>query len=210
MSRKEKAFELDTGYNVIVTGRNVQVTEAMKGYAIEKVSKLERFANRIIDVIVTMDIQKLEHRVDIVMTVTHTLIKSRASSENMYASIDKAVDKMHSQLQKYKTRLQDHHAKGLAVVDMKVNVLRGPIDEVTEVNDEIEEENSKALEQSYKLHEIVAEETMPLKILTYDEAVMKMELANDEPFMIFRHEQDQKIKVIYRRKDGNYGIIEPE
>lgn len=210
-TKKEKAAQFaDDAYTIHVTGRNVMVTDAMKDYAIEKVSKIERFSNRIIDVQITMDIQKVEHRVDITMKVGHTLIRSHAGGEDMYACIDKAVDKLESQLRRYKTKLQDHHARPLEMVDMRVNVYRAPKElEVDEVNDAIEEETARRLEEEFKPHEIVAEETMPLKQLTVDEAIMKMDLSGDW-FLLFRNEADHKLNLIYRRNDGNYGLVHPE
>ncbi len=211
MNRKTKALQFaNEEYNIAVTGRHVEITDSMKDYAIEKVSKIERFSQRIIDVIVTMDIQKLEHRVDIVLRVDHTKIKASASSDDMYASIDKAVDKLSEQLRRYKSKLNDHHAKGGKVVEMNVNVFKAPrAEELLDVNEDIEEENRRRLEAAYHPHQIVAKETRPLKTLTNDEALMKMELSRDV-FLVFRSEEDRKLKVMYRRTDGDYGVIEPE
>lgn len=210
-TRKERAAQFaDEGYKVHVTGRNVMVTEAMKNYALEKMAKLQRIMDRIIDVHVIMDIQKIEHRVDIIMKVGHLLIKSHAVGDDMYASIDKAIDKLQRQLRRYKRKVQDHTARPLEVIDMRVNVYRAPQDvEVDEVNDAIEEENRRRIETELRPHEVVANETMPLKSLTLDEAIMKMDLSGDK-FLIFRNEIDRKLKVIYRRSDGNYGLVHPE
>ena len=209
MKGKAKAAEfLDEGYKIHVTGRDVLVTEAMKNYAIEKISKIERFSSRIIDVVVTMDIQKLDHRVDIVLKVDHIKIKSQAASTDMYASIDRAVEKIENQLRKYKSRIQEHTAKGLNVIDLKVNVLKRPEEqELLDINLDIEEENRQHLVKDYTSHQIVSQETRPLKTLSIDEAVMKIELSADT-FLIFRAEEDKKLKVIYRRKDNHFGIIE--
>ena len=208
MSRKSKAAEfVDEGHTITVTGRNLLVTNAMKDYALEKLGKIERFSDRIIEIALTMDIQKLNHRVDIVMKVDHMVIKSEATSEDMYASIDKASSKLQRQLIRYRQRIQDHTAKKLAVIDMKVNILR--VGEIDEVNDEIESENSRRLIDSYGPHQIVSQEVHPLKRLTCDEAVMKMDLSGDA-FLIFKSEEDHRVKVMYRRNDGNYGVIEVE
>lgn len=209
MKGKAKAAEfVDEGYKIHVTGRDVLVTEAMKNYAIEKISKIERFSSRIIDVVVTMDIQKLDHRVDIVLKVDHIKIKSQAASTDMYASIDRAVEKIENQLRKYKSRIQEHTAKGLSVIDLKVNVLKRPEEqELLDINLDIEEENRQDLVKNYTSHQIVSQETRPLKTLSIDEAVMKIELSADT-FLIFRAEEDKKLKVIYRRKDHHFGIIE--
>lgn len=211
MSRKSKAAEfVDEVYNISVTGRNVMVTDAMKDYAIEKVSKIEKFSNRIIDVLITMDVQKLNHRVDIVLKVNTIKIKSQADSDNMYTSIDLAVHKLETQLLKYKDKLQDHQAKGVASIDMNVNVLRStPDQEVIDVNYDIEDENRRRLEDRYRPHRIVSKDRLPLKTLTDGEALMKMDLSGDV-FLIYRGEEDLKLKVMYRRKDGDFGVIEPQ
>lgn len=218
MSRKTRAAEfIEEGYQIDVTGRNVQVTEPMKAYAMEKILKIERFNIRIIDVNVTMDIQKLDHRVDIVLKVDRIKIKSHANSGDMYASVDMAVDKLQSQLRKYKDRIRDHQAKHTSTIDMNVNVLRRreEFDEeeiefdLKKINGNIEEQLNESLIASYRPHEIVKKETLPLRVLTNQEAVMRMELSGDA-FLIFRCEEDKKLKVMYRRKDGNFGVIETE
>lgn len=207
MNRKDKALEfVDVAYNIQITGRHVQITESMKDYAIEKISKIERFMNRIIDVNVIMDIQKLDHRVEIILKAGNIKISSKASTTDMYVSIDQAVHKLETQILRYKSKLQDHHAKGHAVLNMAVNVLTPQ-----EIEEDLsfDEELGKDLDfNRFKPHRVVKQETRPLKILTYDEAVMKMELSGDM-FMIFKNEADQKLKIIYRRKDENYGVIEP-
>lgn len=211
MSRRSKAAEfLEDVYNISVTGRHVVVTDAMKDYVIEKISKIERFSDRIIDAVVTMDVQKLEQRVDIVLKVNHLKIKSHAVSDDMYTSIDKAVHKLETQLLRYKDKLQDHQTKGVAAIDMKVNVLRSAsVDELVELNDEIESETRNRLMDKYIPHKIVSKTTRPLKTLTDGEAIMKMDLSGD-PFLIYRCEENRSLKVIYRRKDGDFGVIEPE
>lgn len=213
MKRKEKIAEFaNEGYTISVTGRHVLVTDAMKDYVIEKISKMERYSSRILEFVVTMDIQKLEHRVDIVAKVNHLTIRSSASCDDMYVSIDQAVDKLETQFLKYKDKLQDHQHRALSYVDMNVNVIKPIRDgDLSEINEEIDDENKRYLEQKYKPHHIVAQETHPLKTLDYDEAVLKMELSGDA-FLVFRCLEDQelKLKIIYRRSDGNYGILEPE
>jgi putative sigma-54 modulation protein len=212
MSHKSKAAEfVNEGYDIHVTGRHVLVTGAMKDYAIDKIAKLDKFSQRIIDVQVTMDIQKLEHRVDIIMKVDNILIKASGLSNDMYASIDKAVDKIKEQIRRYKSRIQDHQAKKIITYDMKVNVYKAPEfdEEVKELNAEIENEARQELIEKYRPHEIVSDETIPLKVLTNGEAIMKMELSG-EPFLLFISEVDRKLKLIYRREDKHFGIMEPE
>jgi putative sigma-54 modulation protein len=157
-----------------------------------------------------MDIQKLSHRVDIIMKVGDTTIKSHAETTDMYASIDMAVHKIEAQLRRYKTRLEDHHAKGVPAIDMVVNVIEPyRTGEVVEINEMIEEENRRKMEDSLLPHKVISQEKYSIKRLNQEEAIMKMELSL-APFLIFLGEEDQKLKVIYRREDDNFGIVEVE
>lgn len=211
MSRKSKALEfIQEGYNVNVIGRNLAVTDALKDYVLEKVSKLDRFGARIIDLFITMEVQKIDHKVDIVLKVYDTKIKCSATSDNMYASIDKAVDKLENQFRKYKTKLQNHHMPREDIEDMIVKIFKSSEDDnTTEANLDIEEENNLQIFNQFKPGELVKEETRKLKTLTVDEALTKIELSGDS-FLIFRREDDRKICVMYRRKDGHFGLIEAD
>lgn len=200
-------FAGEEGYRITIFGKNVLVTEAMKNYAIEKLSKIERFHTHIMDVHIIMDIQKLEHSVSIILKFEHFTIKVQATSSDMYASIDKAIERLRTQISRWKDRIQEHNKKKIPIIDMQVNVIHRPYNEVEEFNLEIEHENKKG--HSFHAHKIIGKETLPLKKLTAEEAVMKIELSGDD-FLIFKGEEDQKLKVIYRRPDGNYGIVETE
>lgn len=211
MSRKTKAAEfVREGYNVTVTGRHVLITDSMKDYALEKLTKIERFTDRVIDVAITMDIQKIDHRVDILIKVGHLTIKSQADTDNMYASIDKAVDKIQAQLRKYKQRLQDHQAHSHEEVEMMVNVLQSPEEEdLSIINDEIEAETYRRNHDQYRTPKVRKQETRPLKTISNSEAIMKLDLSGDK-FLVFRDEGTRKICVMYRRTDGDFGVIQTE
>lgn len=198
----------ESAYRVEIVGRHVQVTEAMKNYALEKISKIERFHPHVLDVHVVMDIQKLEHSVSIVIHFSHTKIKVHASSNDMYTSVDKAVDKLRMLLRRWKDKIQDHHAKSRSIVDMQVNVLERPYDELEEFNGDIAAANEKQSSESW-LPKVIGTSTRPLKTLTQQEAVMKIELSGDQ-FLIYRDEASRKLQILYRRKDGNYGLIQVE
>lgn len=202
MNRKAKALEfVDAEYNIQITGRHLQVTESMKDYAREKISKIERFNHRISEINVIMDVQKLDHRVEIIVKTGNLKMKSSASTSDMYASIDKAVEKLEAQVLRYKSKMQDHHAKTHPAVDMTIDVIQPQQDD-----EEIEELDH--IKTPFKPYHVVQQEVISVKTLTFDEAIFKMEFS-DAPFMIFKNEADQKLKIIYRNKDGNYGIIEP-
>ncbi len=208
MVDKRKFEEAEAqGYNINITGRNVSVTEAMKNYAWEKIEKLDRFHTHIMEVQITLDIQKIEHQCVIVMKWNHFKVKVQASSTDMYVSIDKAIDRMQTKLRRWKKRIQMHHHKGVPATDLRVNVLQRPYDEVDEINEEIEDARRKEMEATLLPPKVIGKDVCILKELTVQEALMKMELSED-PFLIFRDESDRFLKVIYRRSDGNFGVIE--
>ena len=197
------------GYTINIVGKHFELTDAIRSYVWEKLSKIERVADQIIEVIVTLDTQKLEHSCSIFMNFIHFHIKVQASTDNIYSAIDRATDKLIKLIRRYKTKMQSHRAKDVSTVDIHVNVIKPLKDDLKAINDEIEAENAYREENRYKLHSVVAKEKMPLRTLTEDEAVMKMEIA-DDPFLIYRSEEDQKLKVIYRRGDENYGLVQIE
>lgn len=193
-------------YPIHIMGRHIEVTDPMKDYAIEKLTKIERFGGKVIDATIVMDIQKHIHTVDFIINVNNIKIKVSGSTRDMYSAIDQAIDRLVGKLSRYLEKIHEHHNKGVSVIDMHVNVIhRDPLDEI---NDQIEEENLKQAESSLNPGEVVSKETRALKTLTQPEAVMKMELS-EEPFIVYRCEVDRKLKVIYRREeDRNYAIIQ--
>ena len=194
-------------YPIHVTGRHLHVTDAMKNYATQKVSKLERIAPRILDVHVIMDVQKIDNRVDIILKYANTIIKSHAATTDMYASVDMAVHKLEAQLRKYLSRIHDYYAKGHEEREIEEKIYLAELDEF-DLNDQIEKELAKQ-EQFVVTGKILRTEKQPLKILSSEEAIMKINLSR-APVMVYRDEASRKLRVIYRREDGNYGIIEPE
>jgi putative sigma-54 modulation protein len=195
------------GYTLYVLGKHFEITDAIRNYVWEKLSRIERIADHIIDVHVVLDAQKLEKTCSILMNFIRFQIKVQVGKDNMYEAIDKAVDRVTRLIRRYKTKLQSYRNKDLSTVDIHVNVIQALKDDLSAINDEIEAESVKREEDKYKLHRVVAKETMSLKTLTQDEAIMKMEITSD-PFLIFKSEEDHKIKVIYRREDDNYGLVQ--
>lgn len=207
MVDKEKFAEEEAlGYNIYIIGKNIQLTDPMRKHIWDKLVKIERFHNHIMDVHVTLEIQKVEHVCVIVCFFNHFKVKVEARSTDMYASIDRAIQKLQFLFRKWKGKIQDYHNRPMKMVDMSVNVYRRPpMDPTEEVNQAIEAENLK----NWMAGKILATESQVLKTLTLEEAIMKMELSQD-PFMLFRDESDKKLKLIYRREDEHYGVVQAE
>jgi len=205
---KNAKFETE-GYTIYVKAKNFVLTDAIRDYVFEKLDRIERFSKDVLDIDVTLDVQKLEHSANILMNFLHFQIRAHASTDTVYSAIDKAVDRLVRMIKKYKGQLEDHRATNMGTIDLNVNVLQPQRDEVAAINDDIEAENWKRDNEPFRIHEVVAKDVIQVRMLTQDEAVMDMELSGRD-FMIYKCEEDQKLKVIYRREDENFGLIEVE
>lgn len=185
-----------------VIGKNVEITPAIREQIEGKLKKLEPLIPDMIDVKVCLGIQKLEHSVDIGVKFSHFRLNVRAVTENMYLAIDKAFERLSKKCLKWKSRIQDHHGRKISVKEMEISVLERSEEEG------VGKESEETLSQ-YTVPKVIKKKKRPLKVLTIEEAVMKMELSDDH-FKVYRSEEDQKLKVIYRRRDGSYGVISAE
>jgi putative sigma-54 modulation protein len=193
-------------YPIQIVGKHLLITEAMRSYVFGKLDKVKRLSQNITDIHVTLEVHKLIHSCTFLVNFGHVHIKISADTEDIYSAIDKALDRVCRLMRKYKEKLHSHRWKDITTVDIHVNVIQPLEDDVRAINDEIEAVNVEKSQGQYGMHSIVAKETVPLKTLTRDEAVMKMEFSG-EPFLLFRSEEEQIIQLIYRRADENYGLV---
>jgi putative sigma-54 modulation protein len=195
-------------FNVQIFCKGIELTNPIRDYVMEKIHKIERLTDNIIQVIVRIEKQRLDHSVTLDLKFSSFKIFVHGKTVDMYSAIDRAFEKLEHKMRKWKDRIQDHQAKKTAAIDMKVHVLKAPADEVQDYNVAIKEQRQEELEKIYFPPEVVKTKTRPLKVLSLEEAIMKMELSGDH-FLLFKAEEDQMLKVIYRRRDGSYGVIIP-
>jgi putative sigma-54 modulation protein len=204
---KADEFKTEERLKVTVTGKGLEVTPAIKQHIYERLEKIEDITPHLIEAHIYLGIQKTEHRCEILYTFSHFQVRAEARSTDLYASIEQAHARLKTKLKKWKSKILDYHKKTPKMSELPVSILSQKKNEVEEINAEIEEENLSLLMEMQAPHHIVAETTRPLKTLTTSEAIMKMELSND-PFMVFKGEEDLKLKAIYLRRDENFGLIE--
>ncbi|MDH4101306.1 MAG: ribosome-associated translation inhibitor RaiA [Nitrospirota bacterium] len=173
--------------HVVVTGKNIDVTAALKSYAEEKVRKVEKYLHNVSEAVVMLSCEKYRHIAEVSIKVNGVLIQGKESTEEMYSSIDKVMDKIERQVRKYKEKLSNHKFKGEKRPE--------PVGEASEAA--TEEETPK----------IIKTKRFDIKPMTAEEAVMQMDL-QDKNFFVFLSAKDQQVNVIYRRDDGNVGLIE--
>ena len=169
-----------------VSGKNFNVTKALKDYAEKKVGKLERFFDTQVEAQVTLSVEKDRHIVEVTMPINGMLLRGETATNDMYSSIDLVVDKLEKQIGKYKTKI----AKSIRKNPFKYN--------------NIEQDAAEDVEPK-----IVKVKRFPLKPMDLDEAVMQMELLGHD-FFVFSNAETDQVNVVYKRRDGNYGLIEPE
>jgi len=177
-----------------VTGRHVSATEPIKDYAIKKVEGLHLDYPRIIEAQVILDVQKYRHIAEVVLhCANHITIEASSESMDLYAAIDEVMGKIAQQMRKYKTRIMRQHRPRHGEVK----------------NFEEKTLNLEAFEEQAEAQPTVIEtEKYPVKPMFVDEAVLQMQVSNQE-FLVFTNAQTDKINVLYRRKDKGLGLIEP-
>ncbi len=195
-------------YNLHLVGKHIEVTEGIRQHILDKLSKIEKLTDSIIEVRISIEVEKkIHHNVTISMHYAHTDISAHASTSDLYASIDKVVDRLKRKVSQWKEKLVAHHHRGAKTEEVEVAAYEAF--NIDDINDAIEEENAKKSEERFSLPKISKIKKLLIKTLRLDEAMMKMELSDDN-FLLYRSEEDQKMKVIYRRRDGSYGVIAPE
>jgi len=169
---------------LIVTGRHLDLDDDIRLYAEKKVSKAETYFDRIIEAHVLLSAEKHRRIAEITLNAKGVTFHAQEVTENIYASIDGVVEKIDTQIRRYKEKLQDrkHHSKELAPSV---------------------EEDSEAEPRIIKVNKFAP------KPMTPDEAVMQMLLLDDD-FLMFSNSQTNQVNLVYRRRDGNYGWIEPD
>jgi len=179
-----------------VTGRHVAVTDAILDYARKKVESLHLDYPRIIDAQVILDVEKYRHIAEVVLHCNnHITIDASAETSDLYASIDEAVGKIAQQMRKHKTKIMRQHRPRRAQARM--------IEEQI-IADEVAPEPDVEAEPL-----VVRTEKYQVKPMFVDEAVLQLQMNTSQQFVVFLNAKTEKVNVLYRRKQGNFGVIEP-
>ena len=172
---------------ITVYGKNIDVTAGMKSMLEKKMSKLDKYFNPDVEATATMSTQKGKHILEVTIPINGTILRAEEATEDMYASIDLAVDKLEGQLRKHKTKLEkkmkDH-------ASIRINFA------------------SVVEEPKFEEPTVVKTKRFPIKPMSPDEASLQMDLLGHN-FYVFLNSESDEVNVVYKRKDGNYGLIEP-
>jgi putative sigma-54 modulation protein len=182
-------------------GRNVEVTDAMRTYAEEKLEKLGRFSEHIVDAKVVMSYAAdgnpaLPAKVEVQLNLPHGIVRAEESGQDTYAATDMVVEKLERQLKRFKERKLTKRGKEPVMNEDGLPPL--PLEGNLPPQEPAEEESG----------EIVRVKRHVMRPMSPEDAALQME-ALGHSFFVFRNMESDDINVIYLRFDGNYGLIEP-
>lgn len=190
---------------VIITGRHVSITDAMRLHAEKKVQSLHLDYPRIMEARVILDVESgIRHRAEIVLhCANHITIEASSVTADMYASIDETMAKIARRMRKFKTRmLKSHRPRKRGHEGSKMIS-----DHVVEENPSLVSPPPLAQDEGSML--VIHRGPAKVKTLTEDEAIEDLEV-NERAFVVFLNEETKRLSILYRKEDGDYAIQEPE
>ncbi len=170
-----------------VKGRNLEITPALRAYAEEKLSRLTRYLEHIVTMHVGLSVAKHRQIAEVTLHVRDLTIRAEVESDDLYSSIDLVAEKLERQILRYKDRIMAHATRGGN---------RGG-------------SASGAAAVAEDEPRVVKTKRFAVKPAAVDEAILQMDLLGHN-FYVFRNAATEEVNVLYRRRDGHYGLIEPE
>lgn len=175
--------------NIIVSGKNLDVSDALKSYTESKLSKLDRHFDKEPNAKVVMSVDHGKHITEATLYVDSLLIRAVDESDDMYQAIDNVLVKLERQITKNKSKLYDK----IKHKNLKTSVDYEEIPEILET----------------KKSKLVRTKKFNIKPMNVEEAILQMELLG-HTFFVFKDDQTMETCVVYKRHDGHYGLIEEE
>lgn len=170
-----------------LVGKNVEITEGLRESVNKKLSKLDKFFKEEVNANVLLEVQKGIHKVEVTIPFNGGILRSEEANDDMYKSIDLIIDKLERQIRKQKTKLQK-----------KLYEEFWDFEAIRDYDYEDSEEPR-----------IVRTKRFAMKPMVAEEAVLQMELLGHD-FFVYMDADSSEVNVVYKRKDGDYGLIEPE
>ena len=173
----------------IIRGKNITVSQGLKTAVEDKLGKLERYFTPDTEVHVTLSVEKERQKIEVTIPVKGNIIRSEQSSTDMYVSIDLVEEIIERQIRRYKKKLIDKKQSALAFSQAF-----------------IEDEEDTSYEDDIQ---IVKTKKFAMKPVNPEEACLQMEMLG-HTFFVFLNSETEQVNVVYKRKNGTYGLIEPE
>ena len=175
----------------VITGRNMEVSEGLRQYVEKKFSKLDYYFTDDTEIHVTLSKQRGDEKVEVTIPMRGTTVHAEETSQDMYLTIDLLQDIIERQLRRNRKKLIDRRQSAESVSNLFLE---------NQKDEEFEEE---------KEIKIVRTKKFAMKPMDPEEACFQMEMSG-HTFYVFLNSDTDEVNVVYKRKDGNYGLIEPE
>lgn len=172
---------------IIVRGKNLEITPALKEYVVKRTNKVTKYFDTPGEITAILAVEKGRHIIELTVPINGMILRGEEATADMYTSIDLVVDKIEKQIEKYKTKISRR---------LKAGVFKGELLANTSSPD------------TEELH-VVKTKRFAVKPMDIEEAILQMNLVNHD-FYVFSNAQTEEVNVVYRRKDGRYGLIEPD
>lgn len=173
---------------ISITGKNLEVSEYIREVAEKKLNKLSRYFPQDTEAQVTLSVERNRHIVEVTIPYEGRILRAEEVSGDMYASLDSVGSKLEKQVERYRTRFAKAKRSGKA-----------PVMEAAPVAMEEDEEEGPRIVRNKKFE---------IRPMSEEEAMLQMEMLGHN-FFVFENADTHQINVLYLRKDGNYGLIEP-
>ncbi|MBN2034502.1 MAG: ribosome-associated translation inhibitor RaiA [Deltaproteobacteria bacterium] len=175
---------------ITVTFRRMETTESLRAYAEEKLSKLKKYLDTPLEAHVVLEVEKFRHIADVTLNVDGARIKAVEETEDMYSAIDQVMDKIEIQVKKLRAKVKNRRTDSIKGEE----ALAG-------------EALAETLENTFD-EPTIRVEKLAAKPMDPEEAAMQLN-ASRQDFLVFRNARTRETNVIYKRKDGDIGLIEP-
>lgn len=177
-----------------IRGRNIDITDALKDYTTKRLSKLEKYIDDARIAQVALSLEGEDHKVEVTIPLNGLILRGEVTAEDMYSAIDMVVDKLEKQIEKHKTKLYKRQ-RGSGLKQLSEEELKPLL--------------SAKSKETFDKYNVVRTKRFALKPMDEEEAIMQMGLLGHNFFMFYNSSSDE-INVVYKRMDGNYGLIEPD
>ena len=175
---------------ITVTFRHIEPTESLRLYAEEKLNRIKKYFDFPVEAHVVLAVEKFRHIADVTLNLDGTRIKGVEETSDMYSAIDQVMDKIEKQIKRYRSKVRTKRADS-----RKREELRS--------EQELETTETQALEVP-----TIEVERIDVKPMDPEEAAMQLSLSSKD-FIVFRNSRSMEVNVIYKKKDGNLGLIDP-
>jgi len=175
---------------ITVTFRRMEPTESLRLYAVEKLSKIKKYLDSPLEAHVVLEVEKFRHMAGVNLSVDGTWVKAIEETSDMYSAIDQVMDKIEKQVKRHLSKIKERRGETLRTGEVPEGELTP--ETATPGGDE----------------PVIQVEKLVAKPMDPEEAAMQLSLSPQD-FLVFRNSRSLEINVVYRRRDGNLGLIEP-